>query len=79
MDVNQYIEQCLQSLEDHKVGAVNEYFMNHPLIPKRLKALELFSRSEMFYRVTNKSYSADDKLLNDNTLNDLVNEAIKVL
>ena len=79
MDVNQYIEQCLQSLEDHKVGAVNEYFMNHPLIPKRLKALELFSRSEMFYRVTNKSYSADDKLLNDNTLNDLVNEAIKIL
>ena len=53
--------------------------MNHPLIPKRLKALELFSRSEMFYRITNRPYSANDNLLNDNTLNDMVNEVIKVL
>lgn len=79
MDVNQYIEQSLQSLEEHKVGAVNEYFMDHPLIPKRLKALELFSRSEMFYRITNRPFSSNDNLLDDNTLNDMVNNVIKVL
>ena len=79
MDVNQYIEQSLQSLEDHKVGALNEFFMNHPLIPKRLEALELFSRSEMYYRITNRPYSEKDNLLKDDVLNNLVNNVIKVL
>ncbi len=79
VDIDHYIEQSLLSLEEHKIGAVDEYFMNHPLIPKRLKALELFARSEMFYRITNRRYSHNDNLLNDELLNDMVNEIIKVL
>ena len=79
VDIEQYIEQSLQTLEEHKIGAVNEYLMDHPLIPKRMKALELFSRSELYYKITNKPYSSEDNLLTDDTLNDMVNEIIKVL
>lgn len=79
VDIDQYIEQSLSSLEEHKVGAINEYFMTHPLIPKRLKALELFSRSEMFYRITNRPYTEKDGLLSDSLLNEMVNNIVKVL
>lgn len=79
MDVNQYIEQSRSSLETHKVGAIKEYFLDHPLIPKRLKALEVFSKSEMFYRITGRTISPSDNLIGDTALNNQINEIIKVL
>lgn len=79
IDIDSYINKSLSSLEDHKVGAMNEYFMSHPLIPKRLKALEYFSKSELYYRITNKPKPVGVNLLSDDTLNDMVNNLIKVM
>ncbi len=79
IDIDAYIDKSMTSLEEHKVGAINEYLMSHPLIPKRLKSLEYFSKSELYYRVTNKPIPSNINLYSDEALNDLVNNLIKVI
>lgn len=79
MDIDAYIKQSEDSLETHKVGAIREYFRDHPLIPKRLKALKIFSKSEMFYRITGRPISPSDNLLSDEALKRQTDEIIKVL
>ena len=79
VDLDTYIEQSLESLENMKLGAMKEYLLDHPVTPKRLKALQYFSQSEMYYRVTEKETPANISLLPDGTLKERVNNLLKVL
>ena len=90
VDLDVYIEQSLENLENMKLGAIKEYFYDHPLTPKRLKALQYFSQSEMYYRITgkdhyNKSYLLPDDTLvcpghgEETTIKERVNNIIKIL
>lgn len=79
VDLDTYIEQSLESLENMKLGAIKEYLFDHPITPKRLKALQYFSQSELFYRVTEKDAPLNAYLLPDDTLKEKVNNLLKVL
>ena len=79
VDIDTYIEQSLESLENMKLGAMKEYLLDHPVTPKRLKALQYFSQSEMYYRLTEKETPANISLLPDDTLKERVNNLLKVL
>lgn len=79
VDLDTYIEQSLDSIENMKLGAIKEYFYDHPLTPKRLKALQYFSQSEMYYRIAGKEIQNKSHLLPDDILKEKVNNILKVL
>lgn len=79
VDLDVYIEQSLDSLENMKVGALKEALFNHPLTPKRLKALQYFSESELYYRTLEKDIPSDKSLLTDEALKQKVNQLLTIL
>lgn len=79
VDLDTYIDQSLESLENMKLGAMQEYLLDHPLTPKRLKALQYFSESELYYRVTGKETPANARLLPDSVLKEKIDELLTVL
>ena len=78
-NIDDYIQQSRESLDVHYVGTYHEFFMSHPLIPKRLEALELFAASEMYYRVAGIPRPHDVTLLTDEQLNEKVNHVMKIM
>lgn len=79
VDIDGYINQCLDALTEYRLGSVNEYFDTHPLIPKRLKALQLFEQSQLYYRVTGRQPVADCRLISDEVLKKSVNDLLTVM
>lgn len=79
VDTDAYVQQSLDSLENLKLGSIKEFLFDHPLISKRIKALELFSLSELYYRVTEKNPPADVDLLSDELLKAQVNKLLTIL
>jgi Zn-dependent protease with chaperone function len=79
VDLDTYVEQSLNSLSQMKIGALNELFMSHPLVPKRLKALDLFVNSQLYYRITNKEIPMGCNLLSNDALKAKTNELLTIL
>ena len=79
VDIDEYIEQSMNSINEHKIGGFKQYLNSHPLIPKRLKALEYFSNSQMYYRSIGKEEPKNKNLYSDKQLNSLVNELMKIM
>ncbi|MCH5310403.1 MAG: M48 family metallopeptidase [Prevotella sp.] len=79
VDLDTYINQSLESLENMKLGAMQEYLLDHPLTPKRLKALQYFCESELYYRVTGKEIPTGKSLLPDSALKEKTDELLTVL
>lgn len=50
LDLEDYIANSEQFLEKGFLRKIGEYNANHPLTPKRIRALELFTKSETYYR-----------------------------
>lgn len=79
VDIDAYVQQSLDSLENLKLGSIKELLFDHPLTSKRIKALELFSYSELYYRVTEKTPPTDVDLLSDDLLKTQVDKLLTVL
>ena len=79
VDLDTYIDQSLESLENMKLGAIQEYLFDHPVTPKRLKALQYFNESELYYRVTGKEIPAGARLLPDDVLKERIDHLLTVL
>ena len=45
VDIDAYVRESEAMLENSTLGRLNEFFMSHPIIPKRIKAIDLFGRS----------------------------------
>lgn len=78
VDLDAYIDQSLESLENMKYGAIQEIMASHPLTPKRLKALQYFCDSELYYRVTGKEIPSDKMLMSDDMLKEKVDQLLTV-
>ena len=61
-----------------KLGSFKEFLHNHPLTPKRLKALQYFNDSDLYYRVTGKQRPADIGLLPDEILKKKVDDLLTI-
>lgn len=78
VDLDRYIDQSLESLDNLKLGAIQEILLDHPLTPKRLKALEYFTQSKLYYNITGKEVPAGAVLLSDEALKDKVDALLTV-
>ena len=78
VDLDTYIDQSLESLENMKLGAMGEIMLSHPLTPKRLKALQYFTESRMYYSLTGKEVPAGTAPYSDEVLREKVNALLTV-
>lgn len=79
VDISHYIRQSRQLQETQLLGRLREYFSTHPMVHKRLKALELFSDSMLYYQVAGKEVPEGKKLLTDEELKRKTNDLLSVL
>jgi Zn-dependent protease with chaperone function len=54
VDMTDYLRRAKSIEEFHKLGKLQELLHTHPLVPKRIEALRLFARSELYYQLTDK-------------------------
>lgn len=78
IDVERYIVKSRSLQNTQPVGKLREYFQTHPMIYKRLKALELFYNSEIYYHAVNKIPPKDVRLLKSEELNAKTKELLKI-
>ncbi len=77
LDLGTYMANSERFLEQGFLRRLGEYNANHPLTPKRIRALELFSRSEAYFRATRQSIPAD--ALSNQDLARQTEDIVKVL
>lgn len=76
-NLDDYIDSSNQFRKDGIIRRLGELGQSHPLIPKRIEALELFTRSSLLYRIAGHTPPHD--ALNDRTLEREIEELLKVL
>lgn len=79
VDIDRYIMQSRSLQNTQFLGKLGEYFKTHPMIYKRLKALEYFYNSEDYYKVIGKSAPCNFKLMDTVELNKTINQLLKIL
>lgn len=79
VDLNGYIDQCLDTLTEFRLGSLGEYLDSHPLIPKRLRALQLFDQSELYHRVTGRPVREGMLLMPDDVLKKSIDDLLTVM
>ena len=79
IDIDHYIAQSKKIMDSHLLSKIGEYFQSHPMIYKRLKALEYFSESELYYRASGKTAPQNIKLYTTAQLNEKISNLLSVL
>lgn len=79
VDIENYLANSRDMMDISKIGKYRELFLNHPIIPKRIEALDLFYKSEKYYRISGTSKPEGLTLLKDQELEDITNKTIKVI
>lgn len=79
LDIDDYLENYRSFSQNSKLGKLREILMSHPVIPKRIEALDLFAHSEKYFRITNRQINPDMQLLSDGELERRTNSIVKVL
>lgn len=59
IDIDEYVKESERMLGNTSIGKYAEFNMQHPIIPKRIKALDLFSRSEVYMKHTGQPIEVD--------------------
>lgn len=59
VDIDEYVRESERMLENTSIGKFAEIGMEHPIIPKRIKALDLFARSEVYARSLGRAAEPD--------------------
>lgn len=77
LDLETYMANSERFLEQGFLRRLGEYNANHPLTPKRIRALELFSKSEAYFRAAGQSIPAG--ALSNHELARQTEDIVKVL
>ena len=77
IDIPEYVANSERFLKKGVLRKINEFDDAHPIIPKRIKALDIFANSEKYYKITSQRISED--LLTDRDLDHKIESIIKVL
>lgn len=78
IDINNYIKKSKTIQNKQALGRIKEYFQTHPLIYKRLQALELFADSQLYAKMMGTEASEASVLLTEAELNAKVEELLRV-
>lgn len=79
LDIDEYVSQAEKTRDRHILGRIGEYFASHPMIFKRIKALDLFYNSELYYTITNQPAPANKVLLTKEELDKQVSDLLTVV
>lgn len=77
VDVDNYVQSSQQYRKGGILRRIGEYTAEHPILPKRIQALDAFASSELFYHVTNRI--APVGAMSDQVLTQKVEDLIRVL
>lgn len=77
IDIPEYVANSQRFLKKGVLRKINEFDEAHPIIPKRINALDVFINSEKYYRATSQRIS--DDLLSDYDLEHKIESIIRVL
>lgn len=77
LDVDNYVQNSQNYRKGGILRKVGEYTAEHPILPKRIQALDAFADSELFYHVTNQI--APVGAMSDQKLAQTVEDLIRVL
>lgn len=79
LDIDHYIAQSKKIMDSQILSRIGEYFQSHPMIYKRLRALEYFSSSELYYKVSGKVTPQGSKLYTTAQLNEKISNLLQVI
>lgn len=79
IDIDRYIVQSRSLQNTQVLGKLGEYFQTHPMIHKRLRALEYFYNSKAYYQAIGKTAPIGVKLLSNSELHKATNDLLKIL
>jgi Zn-dependent protease with chaperone function len=77
IDIDDYIRRYKEMSEYHSLSAWQQMFSSHPLIPKRIEALRLFARSELYHDLSGTPVPLDTTLLSREELDRRVSQIVK--
>ena len=76
IDMDEYIREAERVLDSSALGRYTEIFNSHPIIPKRIKALDYFANSKLYQNITGKDMDSNTRLLSDK---DLISKTEKII
>lgn len=79
IDIDEYLDNSMKFRKNNSLGKFTELFNEHPIIPKRIEALELFANSKKYYRCSGKSIPNDKHLIEDDELERKTEAIIKII
>lgn len=77
VDIEDYLRKARDIEQYHGLSGWQQLFMTHPLIPKRIEALRLFARSEIYFEVSDNPVPAGMQVLSRAELDRRVNDIVK--
>jgi Zn-dependent protease with chaperone function len=77
VDIDDYLRRYRDMTDYHGASAWQQMFYTHPAIPKRIEALRLFARSELYYDLTGQPAPTGVDLLGQSELDRRTNEIVK--
>lgn len=77
VDIEDYLRRYKEMAEYHGASGWQQFFWTHPLIPKRIEALRLFARSELYHDLAGKPVPATGTLLSRRELDRQTNQIVK--
>lgn len=76
IDVDDYLRRIEQVSHIQQPGKLSDLNATHPAIYRRIRALRLFARSKLYYRLLGLEEAPGSSLLTDQQLNNAVGQAI---
>ncbi len=77
IDIDEYVRESEALLSNSTIGKLSEFSHSHPLIPKRIKALDIFAKSEVYAQAIGQPVAYD--MLTREQLNSETEKTIGVL
>ncbi len=77
VDIDDYLRHSHTLQKEHPSYRLFQLFQQHPILPKRIEALRLFARSELYYDLAGLPPPASTELLSLDTLNRLVDRMVE--
>lgn len=78
VDIDGYVREAEQVLDNTSLGRFSEITSSHPIIPKRIKALDYFSKSQLYDSITGKGAAWGGRLLTDSELISKTEQIIEI-
>lgn len=79
LDIDAYVKDSTRLHSSLGLGEIKELLYSHPIIPKRVKALDLFYRSQIYAKINPSADNQGKHLLYDEELKNATEKILEVL